>query len=78
MLGHSAIFFSELLKQEGYDIDETQSEEYKTMIAEKTKALYSYYYSLGEDALKELQRDRDYVEGNIGASGYNSLLRYFS
>ena len=68
----------EKLKKEGYDIDETQSEEYKAMITEKTKALYSYYYAFGEDALKELQKDREFVESNIGANGYDSLIRYFS
>ncbi len=65
------------LKDAGIDVDETKSNEYVKMIADKTKAFYSYYYSLGEDALEELVKDRKYVEDNIGIKGYETLKRYF-
>ncbi len=65
------------LKEAGLTADETQSKEYVTMVANKTRAFYSYYYSLGENALSELQKDRQYVIDNIGQNGYDYLLRYF-
>lgn len=66
------------LKEAGIVVDETDSKEYATMISNKTKAFYSYYYSLGKNALSELQGDRQYVVDNIGEAGYQNLVRYFS
>ena len=65
------------LQQAGIIGEEVNSEEYKKMIADKTRAFYSYYYSLGENALKELKDDMQFVVDNIGEKGYQSLLRYF-
>lgn len=65
------------LKEAGVDVDETKSEEYMKMYAGKIKALYSYYYSLGEDALKEMQKDKQFITDNVGENGYDTLARYF-
>ncbi len=65
------------LKEAGVLTDETESKEYIKMIADKTRAFYSYYYSLGEGAVAEMEKDRKYIEENIGEKGYESLMRYF-
>ena len=65
------------LKEAGIATDETESKEYVKMIADKTRAFYSYYYSLGENAVAEMEKDRKYIEENIGEKGYESLMRYF-
>ena len=66
------------LKEAGIDATEENSKEYIKMIADKTKAFYSYYYSLGKNAKSELEKDREFVEEQIGARGYQSLMRYFN
>ena len=66
------------LKDAGIDVDETKSAEYTKMISDKTKAFYSYYYSLGANALQELKNDKQYVVANIGQKGYENLMRYFT
>ena len=65
------------LQESGIIAEGAQSEEYKKMIADKTKAFYSYYYSLGKDAATEMEKDKEYIEKNIGEKGYESLMRYF-
>ena len=47
------------------------------MFAGKMKAFYAYYYSLGENALDELSKDREYVVGHLGDKGYETLKEYF-
>ena len=66
------------LKEAGIDATESNSEEYVKMISDKTSAFYSYYYSLGENAMSELKKDRQYVEEQIGERGYQALKRYFN
>ena len=67
----------ERLRAEGIDADETQSREYITMVADKMHAFYSYYYSLGENALTELMKDRDYIVKNVGEKIYENLRAQF-
>jgi DNA polymerase III alpha subunit len=59
------------------DVAEENSSEYVKMISDKTKAFYSYYYSLGEKAKSELMSDRQFVESHLGTKGYEMLMRYF-
>ena len=66
------------LKEQGVNVDETQSKEYIKMLSDKTKTFYSYYYAFGEDALDELKKDKQYVVENIGEKGYENLVRYFN
>ena len=66
------------VKAQGVDVSEENSAEYVKMIADKTKAFYGYYYSLGQDALKELEKDAEYVTEHLGVKGYQSLRGYFS
>ena len=56
---------------------EENSEEYMKMKTDKVKAFYSYYYSLGEDALNEVEKDMAYIVAHIGEDGYEGLRRYF-
>ena len=65
-------------KAQGIDLSEENSAEYAKMVADKTKAFYGYYYSLGENALTELSKDRAYITEHLGSSGYETLKRYFS
>lgn len=65
------------LKAAGMDMNEKNTKEYAKMMSGKFKAFYKYYYSLGDDALSEMQKDREYILENIGDDGYNGLLRYF-
>lgn len=64
-------------KAQGIDLSEENSSEYVKMVADKTKAFYGYYYSLGEDALTELKKDKGYITDHIGSKGYETLKRYF-
>lgn len=66
------------LKQAGIDATEENSKEYVQMISKKTKAFYSYYYSLGKNAKAELEKDREFVEEHLGEKGYQMLMRYFN
>lgn len=61
----------------GLDLSEQNSEEYKKMIADKTKSMYSYYYSFGKGASEEMQKDKDFIVEHLGEKGYETLLRYF-
>ena len=65
-------------KAQGIDVSEENSAEYVKMIADKTKAFYGYYYSLGEGALQELEKDAEYITEHIGTKGYQTLREYFS
>ncbi len=62
---------------QGLDLSEEKSEEYKKMIADKTKSMYSYYYSFGKDAPEEMQKDKDFIVEHLGKQGYETLLKYF-
>ena len=61
----------------GLDLSEQNSEEYKKMIVDKTKSMYSYYYSFGKGASEEMQKDKDFIIEHLGKKGYETLLRYF-
>ncbi|MBR2337271.1 MAG: hypothetical protein IKA61_04950 [Clostridia bacterium] len=65
------------LKSAGIIANETNSEEYANMIAKKTKALYSYYFAFGKNALDEIKKDRQFIIENVGEKGYDSLVRYY-
>ena len=53
--------------------DEKDSDEYIESNANKIKKLYSYYYSLGEEAKEELSSDEDFIKKYVGTNGYNYL-----
>ena len=52
---------------------EKNSEEYIKANGDKLKKLYSYYYSLGEDAEKELGEDEEFIKKYVGSDGYSYL-----
>ncbi len=57
----------------GADIAEENSDEYITQNSEKIKRLYSYYYDFGDDAIEEIEKDKDFITSHVGLSGYNYL-----
>ena len=57
--------------------EEKNSDEYAEMLYGKIKALYEYYYSLGKDAKKEIDADKDFIISNVGDNGYAYLRRFF-
>lgn len=65
------------LKEQGLNFDETQSKEYIEMYSGKIQAFYEYYYSLGDKANAEIQKDRQFILDNVGEKGYYFLKRYF-
>ncbi len=56
---------------------EESSEEYAEMLYDKLRSLYEYYYSLGKDAKKEVEADKDFIKRNVGDSGYAYLSKLF-
>lgn len=64
--------------EEGNVVVDSSSKDYIEMVSSKTKAFYSYYYSLGENAKAEIEKDRDMIISEIGENGYNNLIGYFN
>ena len=62
----------------GINASEENSDEYKKMVADKTKEFYSYYYDFGDSALAELTADKKMLVEHLGENGYNNLKRYFN
>ena len=48
------------------------------MISSKNNAFYTYYYSFGDKALEELEKDSAYLKQELGDKGYETLRQYFA
>lgn len=63
-------------EQNGVKFDEKLTDEYAEYYGNKFKRILKYYKGFGSDALKEAEKDKDFIVSHLDEDGYKNLLKY--
>lgn len=63
-------------EQNGVKFDEKLTDEYAEYYGNKFRRILRYYKEFGSDAVKEAEKDKDFIVSHLDEEGYKNLLRY--